>query len=222
MKTLVAQPSLVDQVKAAIFEAILDGTLQPGERLIQEQVAQRLGVSRQPVQQALVVMRDQGLVVDAPGRGLMVPPLDLSHVEHVYQIRAELEGMACRQIAKHITSAQVKNGLLLIDKGRRAVEAGSVAKMISADIAFHQFIYRCSGNPLIDSTMAPHLVYTQRVMGEVLMRDQEPRDIWGQHEAIWLAVSNSDPSRAEALVEAHLLNACGYMLERLEHRKKTG
>lgn len=216
MKTIAAQPNLVEQVADAIFEAVLNGQLKPGERVIQEQIALTLGVSRQPVQQALMLMRTQGLLVDAPGRGLMVPVLDLSHVEHVYQVRASLEALSCRLAVSRLTDQDIKRGQALIDRGRQVAEKGPVPKMIAADIAFHTFLYEISGNPLLATTMAPHLVYTQRVMGEVLLKDQEPRDIWGQHDAIWSAIVERNAQKAEELVQSHLLNACRYMVDRMQ------
>ena len=83
MKTLVSQPNLVKQVRDAILAEISSGALAPGDRIIQEQIAQALGVSRQPVQQALALLRDQGVLQDAPGRGLLVAPLDQQHVQHM-------------------------------------------------------------------------------------------------------------------------------------------
>ncbi len=75
MKAISLQPNLVDQVKDALLEEITSGKLSPGERIIQEQIAQALGVSRQPVQQALLLLRNQGVLKDAGGRGLIVVSL---------------------------------------------------------------------------------------------------------------------------------------------------
>ena len=93
--------------------------------------------------------------------------------------------------------------------------SGAVASMIAADIRFHEFIYVLAGNPLIGSTMAAHLSYTQRVMGEVLVKDQQPRDIWDQHEHIWLAIRDRDADRAQTLASQHLMQACEFMIARL-------
>ena len=84
MKTLVGQPGLVQQVQDAILAEIASGKLPPGARIIQEQIAQELGVSRQPVQQALVVLRNLRVLQDAPGRGLLVaPPRSGPRPQHV-------------------------------------------------------------------------------------------------------------------------------------------
>ena len=215
MKILGTQPNLVEQVRDAILEEIASGAFAPGDRIIQEQIAQALGVSRQPVQQALALLRNQGVLQDAPGRGLLVAPLDATHVQHMYDIRAVIEGLAARRAAELGADRAAKAGPALIEAGRRAVAAGSVAKMIAADMKFHEFIYGLSGNPLIAPALETHLTYTQRVMGEVLIRDEKPRDIWDQHEAILKAIAMGDGERAEALVRTHLTQASGFMVNRL-------
>ena len=91
MKILTVQPNLVEQVHEAILQEIASGRLEPGVRIIQEQIASELGVSRQPVQQALLLLRNQGLLSDAPGRGLIVAPLDPDHIKQMYDIRAVIE-----------------------------------------------------------------------------------------------------------------------------------
>ena len=69
-------PDMVEQVYASLLDAISDGTLQPGARIMQEDIAEQLAVSRQPVLQALRLLRKDGFVLDAPGRGVLVAPLD--------------------------------------------------------------------------------------------------------------------------------------------------
>ena len=215
MKALTVQPNLVEQVRDAILGEIASGAFAPGDRIIQEQIAQALGVSRQPGQQALVLLRNQGVLQDAPGRGLLVAPLDPDHVRHMYDIRAAIEGLAARRAAELGAERAAKAGPALIEAGRKAVAVGSVAKMIAADMKFHEFLYSLSGNPLIEPALETHLTYTQRVMGEVLISDEKPRDIWDQHELILKAVMKGDGDRAEALMRSHLMQAAGFMVARL-------
>ena len=216
MKAISLQPYLVDQVKDALLEEITSGKLSPGERIIQEQIAQALGVSRQPVQQALLLLRNQGVLKDAGGRGLIVAPLDADHVAHIYEMRAVIEGLACRLAATHRAEQARKQGEAIIEAGRKAVASGSVAKMIAADIRFHEFLYGLSGNPLIGPAMDTHLTYTQRVMGEVLVQDQEPRDIWDQHAKILAAIVSGKAELAEKLAKEHLMQASHFMVSRLK------
>ena len=215
MKALSLQPNLVDQVREALLEEVVSGRIKPGERIIQEQIAQALGVSRQPVQQALLLLRNQGLLNDAPGRGLIVAKLDPEHVRHIYEIRAAIEALACAKAAQRIAEIDFERGDALILAGRQAVTSGEVAQMIAADIRFHEFIYELSGNPLIPSTMATHMSYTQRVMGEVLIKDQQPRDIWDQHEQIWQAIRSQQIELAQKRATQHLMQACEFMIQRL-------
>lgn len=216
MKALATAPNLVEQVRDALLGEIASGQLPPGERIIQEQLAQALGVSRQPVQQALQLLRNQGVLRDAPGRGLIVAPLDPQHVRHVYQMRAVIEGLACRLAAGQAADQARRQGAALIEAGRKAVASGAVPRMITADIRFHEFLYGLSGNPLIAPAMATHLSYTQRVMGEVLVHGEKPRDIWDQHAAILEAVAAGDGDRAEALARQHLLDASEFTVGQLQ------
>ena len=215
MKALTTQPNLVDQVRDAVLDEITSGQLAPGERIIQEQIAQALGVSRQPVQQALLLLRDQGVLRGAPGRGLVVASLDPEHVGHMYDMRAVIEGLACRRAAQINAERAAKQGPALLEAGRKAVAAGLVAKMIAADMRFHEFLYMLSGNPLVGPSLSTHLIYTQRVMGEVLLRDEKPRDIWNQHAGILEAICAGDAERAEALVRHHITQAASFMVSRL-------
>ena len=215
MKALAPAPNLVAQVRDAILGEIAAGQLAAGERIIQEQIAKTLGVSRQPVQQALLLLRDSGVLIDAPGRGLVVAPLEPDQVEHMYAMRAVIEGLACRLAAEHGAERAARQGPVLIDAGRKAVASGSVAKIVGADLKFHQFLYALSGNPLVAPAMATHWTHTQRVMGEVLVNDEAPRDIWDQHAQILGAVAAGEGARAEALARAHIDQARDFMVARL-------
>ena len=216
MKILQTAPSLVEQVHHAILAEIAGGNLRPGERIIQEQLAQKLGISRQPVQQALILLRKQGVLRDAPGRGLLVAPLDLDHVRQMYDVRAVIEGLAFRKAAENNAARAAAEGPAFIRSGRKAAAGKSFADMIAADKAFHDFIYELSGNQLLAPAMEAQWTNTQRVMGEVLMRDDKPRDIWDQHEALLQAVIAGDGPHAEQLARQHILDAAQFMIRRLQ------
>ena len=206
----------MEQVHKAILADIAGGRLPSGGRIIQEQLAQELGVSRQPVQQALTLLRKEGVLSDAPGRGLQVAPLNLDHVRHIYEVRAVIEGLAFRNAAKNNAAEVARRSPALIRAGRKAVSAQSFAAMIAADMALHHFIYAQSGNPLLAPSMETHWTQTQRVMGEVLMRDDKPRDIWNQHEEMLGAVAAGDGAQAETLARQHILDAAEFMIQRLQ------
>ena len=214
---LPVQPSLVDQVVNAIVSEIVDGELPSNTRLIQDDLARAYGVSRQPVQQALLLLRNQGLVREAPGRGLIVSPLEIDFVRNLYEVRAVLEGLAARLAAEHGTKRAKKEGPARLADGRTAVESGSLSDQIAADMTFHDFISELSGNPLIGETTAPHWPSMRRVMGEVLREDEEmPKNIWDEHAAILDAVIEADRDRAENLSRQHILHAAKVFIDRLQ------
>jgi len=215
VKILSVQPNLVEQVHEAILLEISSGKLAPGTRIIQEQIAAELGVSRQPIQQALLLLRNQGLLRDAPGRGLIVAPLDPDHIRQMYDVRAVIEGLAFRKAALKNAAAAKREGPDFITKGREAAKNGSVTDLIAADMAFHHFVYSLSENLLVAPTMDTHWTYTQRVMGEVLMRDEKPRDIWDQHEALLQSIISGDGDAAELHAREHILAAADFIIERI-------
>jgi DNA-binding GntR family transcriptional regulator len=221
MKPMAVSPSLVEQVRDAVLDEIASGRWAAGSRVIQEQLAQELGVSRQPVQQALLLLREQGVLREAPGRGLEVVPLVAEQIEQVYELRAVIEGLAARRAAERGAARAAAEGPALVATGRAAVAAGDLPALVAADQAFHRFLYEISGNALIAPAMAAHWTQLQRAMAEVLVRDEQPRDIWDQHAAILAAVAAGDGDSAEARAREHLTQAAGYMLARLRSQARA-
>jgi len=220
MKLITTQPSMVEQVHKAILSDIASGKLPAGARIIQEQIAQSLGVSRQPVQHALTLLRNHGILHDAPGRGLQVAPMDLAYVRQIYDVRAVIEGLAFRKAAENSAEQAKIKGPQFIRAGYKAAGNGSVPAMIAADMAFHQFIYAISENPLLAPSMETHWTHTQRVMGEVLIRDDKPRDFWEQHQELLDCVINGQAAQAERLAKRHILDAADFMIKRLREEAK--
>jgi DNA-binding GntR family transcriptional regulator len=217
MPPLPPQPTLVEQVVNAIVSEIVDGDLPSNARLIQDDLARAYGVSRQPIQQALLLLRDRGLVREAPGRGLIVSPLDVAFVRNLYEVRAMLDGLAARLAAERGAQRAKIEGPAYLEAGRAAVESGSLREQIEADMAFHGFLNELSGNPLIGETTAPHWPYLRRVMGEVLRGDaQMPQIILGEHVAILEAVIAGDGAAAEALSRDHISRAANIFVQRLQ------
>ncbi|MGA2127660.1 MAG: GntR family transcriptional regulator [Xanthobacteraceae bacterium] len=217
MPPVQAPPTLVELVVNAIVSEIVEGQLPANSRLIQDDLARAYGVSRQPVQQALLLLRDRGLVREAAGRGLIVSPLDVDFVRNLYELRAMLDGLAARLAAERGAQRARSEGGAYLDAGGAAVESGSLNAQIDADMRFHAFISELSGNPLIGETTAPHWPYLRRVMGEVLRDDaQMPRIILGEHAEILDAVGAGDGARAEMLGRQHISRAATIFVQRLQ------
>lgn len=216
MRPLISQPSLTEQVYEQILSEIIAGRLKDNPRLIQDELAKTLGVSRQPVQQALLLLRNQGFLRDAPGRGLVVVPLDVDFVRDLFEVRAAGEALACHLAAERGAREAQRLGPKFIEDGRKAEREASVPKLIAADKRFHEFLYEISGNRLITEMMQPYWAHLRRLMGEVLLKDETPRKIWDQHEAILNAVIVGDGAKAELLARAHITNAAEVFIARLE------
>jgi DNA-binding GntR family transcriptional regulator len=192
-------PDLVDQVYRSLLDAISGGTLAPGSRITQEEVAERLAVSRQPVLLALRLLKKDGFVLDAPGRGLLVAPLDSVWLGQVYQIRCALDALAARLAAQ----AHAVMDPALIRQGRLATRSQDVQAMMAADAAFHNAIYAASGNPLIALSAQLHWQHIRRAMGAVLQVSTMRESIWDEHETIAQAIQAGDAKRAESLSRQH-------------------
>jgi DNA-binding GntR family transcriptional regulator len=204
-------PDLVDQVYRALLDAISNGSLAPGERLTQEDIAERLAVSRQPVLQALQLLKRDGLVQDAPGRGVLVTPLDPVRIAQVYEVRGALDGLAARLAAGRRTVLDPK----LVEQGRRAARGKNIQAMIDADVAFHNALYEASGNPLVAQSAQPHWVHLRRVMGAVLQQSRQREALWDEHEAIARAIAEGDAERAARLIDHHGRQASANLQARL-------
>lgn len=214
---LEAAPDLVEQVHRTLLDAICNGTLAPGERLTQEDIAERLAVSRQPVLQALRLLKQDGLVLDAPGRGVLVAPLDAESIQHMYQVRTALDSLAARLAA--VRKARLDPAL--IEAGRKASNGRNVKAMIDADIAFHNAIYAASGNPSIEQTAHQHWRHLRRVMGAVLQMSKRRTGIWDEHEAIAAAIAAGHGARAARLIEQHGQRASENLADQLADMLKT-
>ncbi len=192
-------PDLVDQVYRALVDAIASGALAPGQRITQDHLAEQLAVSRQPVLQALRLLKADGLVQDAPGRGLQVAPLAAAGIAQVYAVRGALDALAARLAAQR----RVVLPPALLKAGRAAAKGRDVMAMIDADLAFHRALYAASGNPLIERSAAPHWCQIRRAMGAVLQAGAARRTVWDEHAAIAEAVAAGDADRAADLARRH-------------------
>src|ERR1700739_2922057 len=205
MPQVQAQPTLVEQVVNAIVSEIVGGDLPANSRLIQDELARAYGGSRPPVQQAVLSRRDRGMVREAPGRGLIVSPLDVDFVRNLYEVRAMLDGLAARLAAERGAQRARSEGPAYLEAGRAAVTSGSLHAQIEEDMQFHAFLNELSGNPLIGETTAPHWPYLRRVMGEVLRDDaQMPQTILQEHVAILHAIIAGKATEAEQLSRNHI------------------
>ncbi|TAG01765.1 MAG: GntR family transcriptional regulator [Betaproteobacteria bacterium] len=217
-------PDLVDRVYRALIDAISVGTLAPGARITQEEIAEQLAVSRQPVLQALRQLKSHGFLIDAPGRGLLVAPLDAVWLGQVYEVRTALDALAARLAAeanaasRSIAASVFRHDEALMARGRSATRRDNVTQLIDCDLEFHNAIYAAARNPLIEQSARLHWQHIRRAMGAVLQPNEHRKDVWDQHEAISLAIAAGDDVQAAALMNVHGSSARQFVIGQLADR----
>ena len=116
-------PMLVEQVYQRLRDAITDGSLPPGRRVRQGELADRLGVSRAPISHALHLLKHQGLVIESGRRGVEIAPIDPDQLRDVYQIRAALDSLAARLLAGRFAGGEIDaNGSRRLEEALRTGE----------------------------------------------------------------------------------------------------
>ena len=207
-------PNLIDQVYARILEAITDRSLPPGHRIRQNELAERLGVSRQPVSHALHLLHRQGLVAESGRRGFEVTRLDPSRIRQLYEVRGAIDALAARLAAGRARTdapgrAQLETAL---QAGRAIGGNTSLAQLIALDVDFHRAIYRLAGNPAIEEMIAPQWPHMRRSMATVLAELDYRDSAWAEHETIAAQILAGNAKGAETAALAHAQTA-GRMTE---------
>lgn len=217
MKPRVATaPPLAEQVYEFIIDDICRGVIGGGEQLRQEAIAARYGVSRQPVQQAFVLLKRHGLVREAGKRGLEVVPMDAGYVNHLYDMRELLDVHAVRLSAAGAGPGEVGERLAeIMERGRAAAKTRNFAELVSADADFHTYFYELTGNPFLVDTATLLSQSIRRVMTEVLARGGVPTWVWEEHDQIVDAVLSGDVDAAGERAHHHVEHGRSMMLENL-------
>ena len=193
-------PTAQERAEAALRTAILDGRLQPGQRVNQEAWAAQTGVSAIPVREALGALAGEGLVTYRPRRGYVVTELDLAELEEVYALRRLLETRALRAGVPHVTATDVELLTAAADDCRSAIDA---AGRLEANRRFHGVLHGLAGSRplsrLIDllwDQTEPYRALYYAVPGEARRADEA-------HRAIIDAVTAHDTARVVRLQDAH-------------------
>jgi DNA-binding GntR family transcriptional regulator len=222
LQALPAAQSLIDRTYQQLLEAIADGTLWPGQRIRQAEIADSLGVSRQPVSHALHLLKRQGLVEEIGGKGLRVVPLDPLRVMQLYEVREVIDGLAARLGAQAVAArtaslAEADRLSVQLARGIAFDATTPIPVLVRADTDFHRTLYRLSGNPAIEEMTAPLWPHLMRSMAAVLREPDYATRVWQQeHTAILRHVLAGDPAQAEAAARAHAATAARLTAERLQ------
>jgi DNA-binding GntR family transcriptional regulator len=212
-------PNLTDQVYARILEAITDRTLLPGQRITQNELAERLGVSRQPVSHALHLLHRQGLLAESGRRGFEVTQLDPQRIRQLYEVRGALDALAAKMAAVRARTDATGRAQLEAElrAGRAIDKKTSLARLVGLDVDFHGAIYRLAGNPAIEEIIAPQWPHMRRSMATVLAELDYRQSAWSEHATIAAHILSGNARAAAASAEAHAQVAG----QRTEERLKT-
>lgn len=209
MKKIEKIPDLVEVVKDAIFEGILTGALQPGEKLQQEKLAKKLGVSRQPISHALRLLEEQGILTPLDARSLTVAEPDMNSVMQMMAVRKELDGFAAETAAKKIAAKELsKSDRANLTEIKKLLKRNlknkfvTVKQSILDDVRYHELIRILSGNPFIHESLARYVLHHNRFI-YMMVRDYDDQ-IWVEHESIMAAIIDGDAVCARKLMRRHI------------------
>ncbi|HZG20042.1 MAG TPA: GntR family transcriptional regulator [Herbaspirillum sp.] len=211
----------IDQVFEQLLTSIALGTLKPGQRIRQAELAAELSVSRQPISHALQLLKHEGLVQDSGRQGLVVSPIDPDYMKQMYQARKALEvtvaGLAAQRVADRIAMPEQVMALkAALMEGKRAYAAGEpLANLVRADLEFHRAIYRLSGNHVIEQMMNTRWAHLMRSMLIVLDEPETPGRAWEEHEELTEYLLSGNVLEGSDLAARHMQRASNDMYRRL-------
>jgi DNA-binding GntR family transcriptional regulator len=188
-----------------ILEAIEAGTYKPGDRLVESELAERLGVSRTPVREALQRLETQSMLT-RDGRSLIVSTLDHNQLAELYAVRTELEGLAARLAARHATDEEIRV-LKSMAEEDRALLGGDPRALARANKRFHRQIHLASHNRFLVQQL--DLVHRSMALMANTSFAAEGRDgvAIAEHDAIVAAIAAGDGEAAYQALKAHISRA---------------
>lgn len=198
--------SLVELAVKRLSREILSGRSDPGERLVEEQLTRRLGISRAPLREALRLLAQQGLVEHIPRRGVRVATLSAQDVRELYDVRDVLERHALRHGLPVERNAQLAGVRSALEIMREATRAGDRMVIADAHRRFHVALVAVGGNRQLSALYESVLVRLQLYMAVNLRREAEaarPADGVARHERLFAVVQDGDADLVLAELSAH-------------------
>ena len=206
---------LRDVVFNTLRQAILKGELAPGERLMEIQLAEKLGVSRTPIRAALMDLCHTSLVTFVPGKGIYVSVIGLKDIEEIYEVRALLDPAVLLSFMKQATPDQIAALRGFANNMKEAVRMENKEMLIENDVNFHQYYTDYCGNArlaaIICSTVDPfhrfrYITTSSMKMNAVFVEE---------HLLIMKAIEENDQVEAELQMKAHYSHLKRYLIQKL-------
>jgi DNA-binding GntR family transcriptional regulator len=196
---------LRDKVAEEIRAAILAGQFKPGERLVEDRLAEEFGVSRNPVREAIRTLASEGLIEVTARRGAVVASLTQQEAEELLEVRATLEGANARLAARRRDPEVLAQLKEILARGTEAIAGGRLDEVSALNTAFHDHLARAGCNRVLVDLMK-----TLRDRSGPLFRSfgiEFARESWAEHASILRAVITGDPELASLLAYRHVKNA---------------
>ena len=201
--------TLRDWVFECLRTPIVSGDLAPGQRIVEADLAKQLDVSKSPVREAILQLKQDGLVIDAPkGRGVVVAPLKPSDVREIYAVREALEGLAVRLLAAEAQPEHLAPLRALVDRMRQALADGDLRRQFEIDVEFHTALCAATGNRRLHdlfSSLRPDLqrIFLFAVNAMALEGPDSAEQALAEHEALIESIADHDPELAASRLSAH-------------------
>jgi len=213
---------LRELVFESLREAIIAGQLRPGERMMEIQLAEEMGVSRTPVREAIRKLELEGLVVMIPRKGAYVAGLSLKDIADVFEIRRALEGLAAELAADRITEEELENlerYLVIISE---QIESSDLEKVVATDTDFHTMLYRASRNNRLTQIINNLREQIQWFRTTSLSYPGRMKVALEEHRKIVEAIASRDGELSRKIAMEHIENAENSMMSMIQQDKKYG
>jgi DNA-binding GntR family transcriptional regulator len=206
---------------ALIRDAIVEGRLEPGRRLKEDELARELGISRTPIREALLMLQAEDLVVATPNRGAVVRAHAADELEDLYELRALLEGHAAHRAAERVTPAQIAELRRSCDRFA-AVAPEDLSGLVRENIWFHNALLDISGSARLAS-MVGKVIRLPLVYNSYRWYSPEQKRISVRyHTRITDALAAGDPEQAEGIMREHVLEARDVLVARAAEAEAGG
>ncbi len=187
-----------------IRQAIIQGDLKPGQRLMEIQMAEELGVSRTPVREAIRKLELEGFVSMVPRKGAYVTPLSIEDLEDMMQIRAALEALAAQLAAVKASDEEVEELCRTNDLFEQAVMDNDEREIMKSDIRFHDALYSASGNAKLKMLTNSLREQMQRIRVLYIKNIPDKKELIGQHARVIQAIKEHDGEIARDVSRDHI------------------
>ncbi len=209
---------LRDVVFENLREAILEGNLKPGQRLMEVQLAEQLGVSRTPVREAIRKLELEGLVVMLPRKGAYVADVSLKDVIDVLEIRASLEGLAAYLAADRISDEDIKKLETIMQDFNQGKDEFDVDTLLKKDVEFHECIFKATNNSRLHQLINSLWEQVYRFRVTYISDYDSTKNIINEHQLILDAIKKRDSKLAKKYAQEHIEKAEQFMIDKAINR----